>query len=181
MDPREVMIIPSEAQARFEKAANLNSQLKNAIEAQNVLLAEIDESVPVALQEKMNEVDKELASVTRKLEEAQAVLLANLTKHAEPEPNINAKAGALLKFLLQKMQDTLNQISMKAVRAGSASIPIMALIDLEDQISKIIEDLHAKGMYPESEEESAARMSIVEEHTAKVLQFLKDFLAANQK
>ena len=66
------------------------------------------------------------------------------------------------------------------MKAGSSSVPITALLGLEDLVAKIIDDLHAKGMYPESEDESVQRMNAVEEHTARILAFLKDFVASQK-
>ena len=74
-DPRAVMILPTEAQSRFERAAGENARLTNALEAQNMLFAELADSLPGdEVAEKLKKTEEELAIVNHQLEDAQSVL-----------------------------------------------------------------------------------------------------------
>ena len=178
-DAASVMLLPTEAQARFEKAAVENSRLTNAFEAQNFLLAELSDALPGdALNEKLKKTEAELANVNRQLADAQVILLSNLTQN-DREDRVS-DTGKILKVILEKLQASMDALCLASGKAGHLSVPLTAILGLEDQVARIVEDLHERRLYPEKPEETEARIKATEAHMTKISEFLKAFLAAQK-
>ena len=178
MDPKQLLILPIEAQSRFERAAEENQRLSNVLAASNVIFGELDKTfLGEEGAKQLKAVEEEIALVDKQLSSAQAVLMNSLS---QSNSQVDAsETGAILKLILSKLQRTLDTLVISSATQGSLSVPFMTMVDIEDQISKIIEDLHDRGLFPERPEQSEKRMKDTEEHMSRVLVFVKALLAAH--
>ncbi|OHT11128.1 hypothetical protein TRFO_04090 [Tritrichomonas foetus] len=166
------MLLPTEAKNRFQQAADTNQQLELVARAQNDIIDDLSISIPDLddIQKNINSTDEDLKEIDGQLTQAQEVLLELLTS------NVGAKKGPgdILKTLLSNFQTTLSAICLQAATKGQTEVSILGLMDLEDQIVKIIEDLSTRGLYPETDKAAEERTLRMQQHTIKVIQFLKD-------
>lgn len=181
-DPRRILLVPIEAQNRFERAADVNQRLTSTIEAEKVVFEELAEQVLLVTEDgskRLKELEDQIAAVDKQIANSQAVLLSNLSQNTSQASS--EETGAIMKLIITKVQKTLDTLAIASAKQGSLSVPFMTVVDIEDQLSKIIEDLHDRGLYPEQPSESDARMKATEEHMSKVLAFVKAFLAAHKQ
>jgi hypothetical protein len=75
----------------------------------------------------------------------------------------------------------LLRIAKESGDKGRVDVSILSLMDLEEQISKLIDNLSERGLYPETEENGEARKARQQQHTLKVIQFLKALKAAREQ
>jgi hypothetical protein len=171
-----IMLLPIEAQKRFERVAEENGQLKSQIEAQKIIISDLSQSLDATEEsEKLLQVlDEQLSAVTQGIANSSALLLEQLSESANQ--GSRPSAGELLKVLVGKIQAGISDLAVKGVAEGSMSVSIIKLIELEEQIRKIIDDLQERGMYPESEQDSQARLARTQKHTAAILKFMQDVL-----
>jgi hypothetical protein len=171
-----LMLLPVQAQKRFEKVAEENRRLTYQNDAQKVIIGELARSLPKGeeLEKAIEETSQQLEAVDQHLSDATAVLLNTLQSAA---PKLTAgNPSPLLKFVLDTVAKVLVDISAKALEEGSPSVPITSLLELEEQIRKIIEDLHDRGMYPETDDEADQRMQEIHAHTARAIDFLSSIM-----
>jgi ABC-type transporter Mla subunit MlaD len=175
-----MMLLPVQSQKRFEKAAEENRQLTYQIDAQKTVIAALAESLPKVeeLEQSIQEKGEQIAAINRQLSDATAVLLNILQATAAGKPAV-ANASQLLKFLLDTVGKILVEISGSAIREDSTWVPITSLLEIEDQVRKIIEDLHERGMYPETDEEADQRLQETQAHTVRVMDFLRSIMPSS--
>lgn len=170
---QELMLLPQEAQIRLERVAAENQKLVATCEAQGVILSEIAESLPdpEELVKKIDEINEEIKATDEALTNAQTALLNLLTK-TEEEPQ-GAPAGGILRAILKQTMKSLQEGCLNFAKQGNPSVSLIFLIDIESQIHKLIEDLAARGMFPESDEDAQERVLATQAHTLKIIEFLK--------
>jgi hypothetical protein len=174
------MLLPLEAHKRFERVTDENHLLKQQIDSQKAVISDVSGSLAEteAIEKDLQAVAEQLATVDRRRAEASAILLEQLSSSANPPPS--TRAGELLKALLSRIQLCLSDLSLHGIKQGSMSISVIALIELGEQIRKIIEDLQEKGLYPETPEEAEERLAKTHEHTASVLKFMQGFVKSHE-
>ena len=169
-----LMLLPTEAKNRFQKVADLNHQLDQVAKAQNTIIEDLSLSIPELddIQKNLNAADEDLKELNEQLTQTQGLLLELLSS---PSSSTSKKGpGDILKVLLSNFQATLSTICTQHVEKGQTEVSLLGLMDLEDQIVKIIDDMSNRGLYPESETEAQQRVQKTQQHTLKVIQFLKD-------
>lgn len=169
-----LMLLPTEAKNRFQKAADINQQLELVSKAQNIIIDDLSVSIPDLdnIQKNLNEADEELKEVDDQLKQTQDILLELLSTNN----NSSSKKGAgdILKTILSNLQKTLTVICSQAASKGQIDVSLFGLMDLEDQVGKIIEDMSSRGLYPETENAAVERVQRMQAHNLKVVQFLKE-------
>jgi hypothetical protein len=177
---KRLMVLPVEAQKRFERVADENRLLKLQLDSQKVIISDLSNSLGDndEIEKALQATNEHLAEVDGQLADASAMLLEQLSESGnQPAPEA---AGELIKLLVTKVQGCVSDLAVNGVSQGSMSVSVLGLVELEEQIRKIIEDLHDKGMYPETDEEAEARMAGTHAHTAAVLKFLQGFVGAQE-
>jgi hypothetical protein len=181
MDPRStLLLLPVEAQKRYERVADENRLLKQQLDSQKVVISDVSRSLSDidAVEKDLQAVAEQLALADRRRADASALLLEQLSSSAtEDAPG---RPGELLKQLLSKIQLCISDLAIHGVGQGSMSISVLGLIELGEQVRKIIEELHEKGLYPETPEEEDERLARTHEHTASVLKFMQDFVKSHE-
>jgi hypothetical protein len=181
MDPSSArLLLPVEAQKRFERVADENRLLKQQLDSQKAVISDVSGSIAdtEAIEKDLQSVTDQLAAVDQRLAGASAILLEHLSTSANAPPA--GRAGELLKQLLSKIQLCISDLAIHGVGQGSMSVSVISLIELGEQIRKIIEDLHEKGLYPETPEAAEERLASTHQHTASVLKFLQDFAKSHE-
>ncbi|OHT12311.1 hypothetical protein TRFO_17891 [Tritrichomonas foetus] len=169
-----VMTLPNEAQKNLERLAEKNQSLHNVLNSQDLIITDISETIPnvMNIEEKLANTDAELEKVNHQINNAHFVLYETLTKREKNGHFV----GDFLKNILSKLQTLMVETCNDALSKGLTDVSIMSVIDIEQQVLKIIEDMHNGGMYPETDEEAGSRATIIEMHTKKILNFLKGFV-----
>jgi hypothetical protein len=174
-----LMLLPVEAHKRFSSLADENRQLKYQIDAQKVIISDL--TLPISnadeIKKSIQTVTDQLAAVDKSIKDASELLLEQLSQSESPPP----PSGELLKLLLSKFQSRVQDLSLQGVSQGSMAISIIRIIELEEQIRQIIEELYKKGMYPETAEETQARLAEFANHTTGVLNFVQEYLQTHKK
>lgn len=174
---QSLMLLPSQAKNRFQKAADENQQLEQISKAQNVIIDDLSYSIPELdnIQKNLNSTDEDLKDVEQQLKETQEMLLELLTtNNNSPKQD----AGVILKAVLSNLQRTLTSICSQSASKGQIEVSLIGLIDLEDQIGKIIEDMSTRGIYPEDEKSTEERVQRMQLHNIKVVKFLQEIQAS---
>jgi hypothetical protein len=84
-----------------------------------------------------------------------------------------------LKVLLTNFQDVLLTLAKGNAERGRPDVAVMHVIELEDQITRTIDDMVERRLYPEDEHEQHTRIVRREEHTRKIIDFLTFLKAQN--
>jgi hypothetical protein len=168
--------LPLAAQKRFQAAADEHQQLIFQLNAQRAVLSDLASSLGDldALSSSLANVEEQSSALDRTIAGAGSILLDTLNavqRSGESPEGVNG----ITKQVITTVQDSFTQACLGALSAGSTVIPIFKLLELEDAIRNIIEDLHEKQMFPETEEESTARNQETQEHMQRVLQLLQAF------
>lgn len=169
---RDMILIPKEAQARVEEATARNQDLSMIYDAQDAVLSDLSDSLPdpSSIAKELDDVEIRLKSTNETLTNAQSALVNILSKSEESR---NAPAGEILRNVITQTMNTFQEMALVAVRDGHPVAGIFDIIDVEDQMQKIIDDLSERGMFPESESDAAERIEQVQAHTKKIIDFLK--------
>jgi hypothetical protein len=171
-----IMLLPIEAQKRFERVAEENRQLKSQIEAQKIVISDLSQSLDAGddAEKLLQALNDQLTAVTQGVANSSALLLEPLSESLNRGSPPNT--GELLKTLVGQVQSVISDLAVHGVAEGSMSVSIIKLIELEEQIRKIIDDLQGRGLYPESDQESQARLLAMQKHTGNILKFMEDVL-----
>ena len=173
MDSRALLTLATTAKDEFVEVEEVNANIKQLIEGQNVLINDYAESMPdIDQTEKAAaDLDTELQQVEEQLSQSQDLLLQLL--QSKPQEENSKQADNLLKAILTNFTAKFTELTKSAVSKGQASVTVFQLIEIEEEITKLIENLEKNGMYPESPEENEKRSKKAEEHTVKLAEFLQ--------
>jgi hypothetical protein len=169
--------LAAQARANYTQARSTREQLSRIDASQSVIMAAITDSVPelAAIQKKLATAEAEIASLDRQIAEVQDSLLEVLTY----QPNETQNSDGVLKVLLTNFQDVLLTLARGNAERGRPDVAVLHVIDLEDQITRTIDDMVERGLYPEDENEQHTRIVRREEHTRKIIDFLTFLKAQN--
>jgi ribosome-binding ATPase YchF (GTP1/OBG family) len=168
-----ILVLPVQAQKRFEKAAAENRRLRQQIDAQEAVISDLASSL-----EKADELHKAIQAATerrdaidRQLSDATAILLDALQ-------NLGAKHSALcpgdvVRDAIRAVQESITRIAKSEIERGAPAVPITAVFDLENQIKELIDDFQEKGIFPETDEEAEQRTKEGQAHSLRLLEFLQ--------
>ena len=173
MDPKTLLTLATAAKDEFVDVEAANENIKQLVDAQKVIINDYAESMPdIDQTEKAaKDLDSELEQVEEQLTQSQDLLLQLLK--SKPQEDNAQEADHLLKLILTNFTKKFTDLSKDAVSKGQASVTVFQLVEIEEEITKLIESLESNGMYPESEEENQKRSKKAEEHTVKLAQFLQ--------
>jgi hypothetical protein len=168
----KVLVLATEAQKRLQDLGEESRQLSLSLNAQNVIIDDLlqtvqgDDEAP----KKKESVSLEIAAIDRRLQDANAVLEELLRNSARPA---SAKEiGETLRSLLQSLTDTLLGVMSKELETGSPVVLLPFIARIDRRIAEINDDLSAKGLFPETEEEFRKRKETVHSHHKRLLDFL---------
>jgi hypothetical protein len=171
-----VLALPAEAQKRFQKAADESRWLRQQIDAQRSVIGEF-----AATPDKVDGLYKEIAAteeqheaIDRQLSDAIAVLFDVVQSSSGKPPPV--APGPIVGSVIQMVQDALTKIAKSGIESGAPAVPISAVFDLESQINDIIDDLQAKGIFPETDDEAQQRVQEGQAHSERVLGFFQQAL-----
>lgn len=169
----KLMLLPSESQKKLQEEAEKNHQLHLICEAQNSILSQYSDSYSENLkaESKIIEIDEKIKKVDILLENANYILLKKL----KTESNKGNEVGDFLKAILERIKSLIITICNDSLKKNSESVSIMTVIDIEQQIKKIIDNLVSNGMYFETESEMNKRAAEDDAHNETLLTFLKGF------
>lgn len=170
----KLILLPSESQKKLNEIADKNHQLHLICESQNVLLSQFSDTYTENLkaEKKITEIDEKIKDVDTLLANANYILSRTLTKESKEENEV----GDLLKTILEKIKFMIISICNNSLKDGLESVSIMTVIDIEQQVKKIIDDLISNGMYLESESEKDKRTAFTDAHNQILLTFLTGFV-----
>jgi hypothetical protein len=173
---KAILELPLAAQKRFQTAADEHQQLIFQLNAQKAVLSDLAASLGDldALTKSLAEAEEQASALGRTITDAGSILLNTLNAVQRSGESPEGVSG-ITKQVIATIQDSFTQACLEALSAGSTAIPIFKLLDVEEGIRNIIEDLHEKDMFPETEEESAARIQEAQEHMQRVIQVLQAF------
>jgi hypothetical protein len=168
MTDESVLQLAIEAHRGLTTAVNTHRRLESCQFGQAQALRVLQLSLPQSdsLAKDVAEIQLQIANVDAKIGQAHRVLSTLLT----PEPNRDG--GPILKTVIESTTTLLAQHSKQATDAGQIAVPLVELLDMEDQVHELIADMVQRKMFPESEEEAAARNADWEEHNQRVLGYL---------
>jgi hypothetical protein len=169
-----IVNLATTSRERLQLAAELQTQLSQQLSAQKIILDDLSESLPNIqnLTTSIAATDQILAPLNRMLDQSTSFLVNALAPSANS--NTSSEAEVTIKFLLTMLQTTLSDICLAVLGNGETQVSVLQLIDLEEEIRKIVEDLRHKNMFPEAADESQARMAEMQAHMDRVLAFLEE-------
>jgi hypothetical protein len=173
---KRLLLLPLEAQKRFDRLANEQRLMKLEIDAQKLVITDLTRSLGDVeeIEKAIQETNGQLTAVDERLAQTSALLLEQLTESTNQSGDNTAKE--FLKLVISKVQSSVNGLALEGVSQGTIAVSVLSVVALEDQIRKIIEDLQQKDMYPESAEDAEARVTETHQHMTAVMQFLQQFL-----
>ena len=176
MDQNPQLILPIEAQNRFARAADENQKLKLLLESQKMILddLEMNRLDEDKLIESINEVNKEIETVTDVTKREQAVLLDLL--RSKNDPKNRESASAILKIILENTQNLIFDILNNIVEDGKTNATLMIVYELEQKITRIIDSLKERGVYPETEAMAKVALEEMQAHQHKIHVFVNEIL-----
>ena len=171
----------SQSENRFREATVENENLILLGQAQGDIIADLADSIVNLdeVTEKIAQVEKDIASIDVKLSGSQELLLEMLT--SPDESAREAKPGRVLQSILSNTIEVMNGYCKNAVENGQISVSLLQVLDIEDQISKLICDMEDRNLYPESEQQLQQRHQRIEAHNQKIVGFLELIKSAAQK
>ena len=169
---QRLMLLPTLAKERFQKNTQVNQSLSNVAEGQNVIIEDLTSSIPDLdeTMKKIKEVDDQIKEADQMLTTSNEALLELISNNSKAKPST---PGPMLSSVLNNVQNALFEIALEAAGNGKTSVNLLYLIDVEDQVSKLIEDMTNKGMYPEAPETMKQRIDYISQHNRKIVQFLE--------
>lgn len=180
MDVKGPIRLALEAQTRFEEAAIANKQLLMVSEAQEQVMGELLQSMPSA-----EETAKEIAAVEaacekldQQIKNGSQILLESLSTPKVPK---NVNPGGVIKTILDMTLKVLYENIATALENGQTSVLLLHILDIEDQLSKLIQDMESRDMFPETEQQRQQRMDKSQAHNEKAVQFLELVKAASMQ
>jgi hypothetical protein len=165
-----VMLLATTARDRFDSTMNAGQQLTRTDDAQKVIIGDLAESIPDIdnLQKSLSDADAEIASLDAELGVIQRNLLALLNEGSSAAK----RPTDILKALLGSFQSVLLDLAKGSAEKGQSTVPFLDLVQLEDQIANTIDNLSERGLYPEADQETSARLQRREAHAQKLVEFL---------
>ena len=169
-----MILLPKEAQSRLEVDAIENHRLSLNIEAQAAIMNDLLVSIPdpEEAKGKLANIESELSLLTESLSSSQAILRDILFMDREHHVK-TAPAPLVLKIIIDRLIKALHAHALHAVKAGEMNVTMTSVLDIEDQIQRRIDDLCERGMFPESDSDCSARIAFIENHTKKIVEFLR--------
>lgn len=169
----EILALGLEAEKKFRQAASTNEDLAAICQAQGVIIEEIANSLPDATQiaERMNEMNKEMELIDSQIRNGQAFLLELLTSPENKTDNV--KPGNVLKSVIENTIDLIFEYCHMSAKNGEMSVSLLQILDIEDQITKLIHEMEERNMYPETEAQIQMRNNRTKSHNEKIVGFLQ--------
>jgi len=167
------MALPNAAKDRLVSLSQENQMLKAVNRDQQIIMNDLLETVPdlEEMEKKLINVDKKLEETDYQLHQAHSVLFELLSSTQESN---NSQVGAILSSLLKNFQSALLNICNDAAVEGNVAVSVLSIMSFEEEISKIIDTLSTKGLYPEDEEQLKERAELSQQHTSKLIAFLNE-------
>jgi hypothetical protein len=171
-DAEQLLALAADAHKQFETAVKSGQILRNCLNGQADIIAQINKSIPPvdAVVKEIESLESQLASVNEHLQKAN-LFLAQLLMRGSADPGPRS-AGPVLQAVLQTTQDSIVQASKDAIAGGRGTVSLTEIINIEDQIDQLIHEMEDREMYPESDDEREDRNRAMETHNKKVVAFL---------
>jgi hypothetical protein len=146
-----------------EEIGELLAVLDNA---QKVVMEQLGDSIPDfdASRSKVADADDEIAALDSQILQVQEELLAVLSSSSTSQKN----PDDVLRALILNFQSVFMVLVKEFAENGESSVPIQGILPIEHQIAKTIDELFERGLYPESDSETKARLQRRELHTKKL-------------
>jgi hypothetical protein len=145
--------------ARLGRIRAENSALKQISESQAVIVGDIESRDA----DDLSAISRDISATDAELKRSCNFLTSLLTR---PSPPATPRVGNRLSSVLTDVQTQLRLMCLKTIDADFLSVPITALVDLEDQIGAYADEFVRDGLLPESATTER------EEHSARVMAFL---------
>ncbi|OHS96627.1 hypothetical protein TRFO_37176 [Tritrichomonas foetus] len=177
MEQNPQLILPIEAQNKFEKVADENHQLHLLLDSQNIILDELQNDPNFdedKILDSINSVNKEIEETDLLLQKAQFALndiLLNRQQNDQKE-----SPSEILKIILPRFQSLIFEICKNVVDNGQTNASLLMIYELEQKVIKIIDSLRQKGVYPESEADFRKYFEDMQNHHARIHAFIQDVL-----
>lgn len=170
---QKLMILPTLSRQRFQKASDDNQALSLVAESQNQVIEELANSIPEIddMTAKIADVEKEIANVDLMLLKSNRALHELLATDQSKSKDL--LPGPILSSVLLNIQQSLLKIASESASKGQISCNLLNVIDIEDQISKFIEGMVERNLYPETDEDFNSRNDRTALHNRKIVQFLQ--------
>ncbi|OHT01716.1 hypothetical protein TRFO_31378 [Tritrichomonas foetus] len=167
---KNLLLLPTEAQNRLEKASETNQQLSYCVENQTLIYQDLLQSSPdiEELEKNIDEVNKEIQNVSENLADAQGALL-DILQHPKNGQNT---VGPILEAILKNTMKSLQVVSLHAISNKRTFVQILDVMNIERQIFQIVGDLAERGLLKETDKEADERSEFIKQHTNKLFQFL---------
>jgi hypothetical protein len=165
-----LMLLATSSRDRLESVSDDNRSLSRLESAQGLILTMLSESLPdtESLQKNLNDADKEILSLNSQLSDVENELFVALGANSPARTN----PTDILQGFLVNFQSVLLDLSKASAEKGQPAVPFVAIIELENQIAKTIDELFDRGLYQESDTETAVRLQRREAHAQKLVDFL---------
>jgi hypothetical protein len=156
------MEIEARSTGRLRASIEENARLQALSSAQSDLLDDLRASSTIE-EDSLPILEQQIAAMDGAVQRSQRQL-SPLT--ASPPPASGPDVGPGLKALLTDVQTQVLMMCVKSVKAGFLSVPITALVDLEQQITAYEDAFASDGLLEKSESPEA------EEHMDRIMSFL---------
>jgi hypothetical protein len=168
MTEDELLELATEAHRGYTTAVEVHRRLESCHTGQVKAIQLLSDSIPEAegIESDIAKLEAQIANVDAKMSQANRVLSQLLIPSADLDP------GPILKTVIESTSALCARHSKDAVDGGKTGVPLVEILDMEDQVHELINDMVRRKMFPETDEESAARTAAWEEHNQRVLTYL---------
>jgi hypothetical protein len=153
-------------------AAESHRSLKRYCSDQDLLIQSVSVSPDTSadLISKIADVEADLANVAAQVQQSQALLRELVGPRHD---GTAAAAGRLLRTAIENAEICCTEHAREALQAGSTTVALVDLLDLEDQIQRAIEIMEQRNLFVEEEGARAARKAAWEAHNQRVVAYLE--------
>lgn len=173
MEASSLMELLSSANERGNKGTIENQRLRQILNAQQLILRDLSLSMNTEeLLEKQENNRQMEENLNSSLASSTSFLRSLLFHPSSKDPRVSD----IIKSILSDVQGQLSTLCKQCVEQKMTSVPITALVDIEQQINSFEDKLAENGQFPEKEEEKNRRILLHDFHTQNVMNFLSETL-----
>lgn len=164
-------VIETEARKRLDRASSISKTLQRTCQAQNTVIEDLISSIPDP-----DELREQIADTASQIDECLAQTSNYqriLSSHLRESRNVS-DPGDFLKNILTNLQRSLLELTK-----SQSSVSIVDVIQLEDQLSEVIDSICDQNLTHDSQDAQNARIKRKQSHTMRIIGLLQ-FIQAQQ-
>ena len=171
----KIQLLIKTCHQKHEDVTNKNVQLRQLLEAQQEIIRDFANSVDYKKLEEQKEINEQMEENLDNSIGSSSAYLHSLIE-SPPKPSKTNQASEILKDIIIDIQGQLLGICKQCIDQNSLSVPITAVLDVEQQMNMFEDKLCESRKFPESRDRKMQRLKIRNDHYDRVMKFLNETL-----